>query len=428
MSATLARPTDAGPVTQREWGSRSPIREALVVLLAAALGLVAKLLIAWNTLGTNDTIFFYHLGNSLSNHGLKWAYANDVAFNHPPLVAAFIRSIYELDHLPWLHEYGITFPFLLRCPGIVSDFLVVLILLRAVKQLQLPIWALLVLALSPVSLMVSGFHGNTDSVMVLFLVLAALMCLRERPMICGLFLALSSQIKIIPLLLVPIFFFYWLPRRRSFAFTLPFVGTMVLLWIEPLLRFPGIFFHRVLLYGSFWGLWGITYWLKLSGVNAFSRVTYLDLLPLQQIVATVLKVMIIIGVLVVGWRRRKLDARGLFATHGWAWVTFFILSPGVCAQYMVWLMPFVLVLSPGFFTWLTAASALFLFFFYNSIAGGLPWYLGVSIGPLNGLWLPWSLWPWATLIVSVLLLWNRALQAEPTLRLCSLSSVKPPSR
>ena len=57
--------------------------------------------------------------------------------------------------------------------------------------------------------MVSGFHGNTDPVMVMFLVLAAHMCLKERPILAGLFLALSCQIKIVPLLFVPIFFFFW---------------------------------------------------------------------------------------------------------------------------------------------------------------------------------------------------------------------------
>ncbi len=397
-----------------------------LVLIAAGVALIAKLSIAWNTFGTNDTAFFYSFGKSLSRHGLEWTYVSDVAFNHPPLIAAFLRFIYELDHRPWLHANGITFPFLLRLPGIISDFVVVLVLLSVAKPLRLPTWSLLALALSPVSLMVSGFHGNTDSVMVMFIVLAACMCLWERPILCGLFLALSSQIKIIPLLLVPIFFFYWLHRRKVFAFTLPFAAALVLLWIEPLLKFPGVFIHRVLFYGSFWGLWGITYWLRLTGLKDFSRVTYYNFLPLQQAAVTGLKLAIILAVLVIAWRRRKLDARGLFVSLGWAWVIFFIFSPGVCAQYMVWLMPFVLVLSPGFFAWLTGGSSIFLFFFYNTIAGGLPWYLAISTGQLNDRWLPWSLWPWAILIVGAILPWKRALRATPSLRLCSLVSVNPP--
>jgi len=83
--------------------------------------------------------------------------------------------------------------------------------------------------------------------------------------------------------------------------------------------------------------------------------------PLQQFVVTALKGAIIVAVFVLAWRRRKLNGHGLFASLGWAWIIFFILSPGVCAQYLVWLMPFVLALSPRFFAWLTATSSLFLF-------------------------------------------------------------------
>ncbi len=214
-------------------------------------------------------------------------------------------------------------------------------------------------------------------------------------------------------------------RRKALAFTLPFALTLVLLWIEPLLKFPGLFLHRVLLYGSFWGLWGITYWLKLTGAKCFAPVTYFNLLPAQQIVATTLKLVIVAAVLLIAWRRRKLEARDVCVSIGWAWLIFFVLSPGVCAQYMVWLMPFVLVLSPGLFAWLTVGSSLFLFFFYNTIAGGLPWYLGFSTAPLNGQWIPWSLWPWATLIVGGYVLWQRARRADPELRLCSLKTVNP---
>jgi Glycosyltransferase family 87 len=426
MPTTLALPAERLPALPQQTMRDYHQLARYLVLLAAVVALIGKLLIAWTTFGTNDVASFYQFGKLLEQHGLEWTYLSSVAFNHPPLVAAFIQHIYEWDHIPWLHENGVAFPFLLRLPGIVADFIVVLVLLSASRPLRLPTWSLLLLALSPVSLMVSGFHGNTDPVMVMFLMLAALMCLRKRPILCGLFLALSCQIKIIPLLLVPIFLFYWLHRRRTIAFLFPFAASMILLWIQPLLEFPAIFIHRVLFYGSFWGLWGITYWLRMTGVTDFAPVTYYNFLPLQQVVVTVLKLAIIAAVLAIGWSRRKLEAYDLFASLGWAWVIFFIFSPGVCAQYMVWLMPFVLVLSPGLFASLTAASSLFLFFFYNAIAGGLPWYLAISTGQLNDRWLPWSLWPWAILISGAVLLWRNAARATPDLPFCSSASINPP--
>jgi len=86
--------------------------------------------------------------------------------------------------------------------------------------------------------MISGFHGNTDPVMVMFLFIASVMLFREKPALCGLFLALSCQIKIIPLLLFPIFFFFWLSRGAVVSFLLPFALSSVVLWSEALLKFP----------------------------------------------------------------------------------------------------------------------------------------------------------------------------------------------
>lgn len=197
-----------------------PLRKWIFV--AAGVALVLKLLIASSTFGTNDVESFYHFGRTLSDHGLLWTYTNqqlnpvvthegmqwiyshETAFNHPPLVAYFLRFIYRLDHLSWFEQNKIGFPLLLRLPGILADFVVILLLAGWQKQLRLPSWSLLLLALSPVSLMVTGFHGNTDPVMVMFLVLAVLMCVRGSPALCGIALALSCQIKIIPLLLLPI--------------------------------------------------------------------------------------------------------------------------------------------------------------------------------------------------------------------------------
>ena len=89
--------------------------------------------------------------------------------------------------------------------------------------------------------MVSGFHGNTDPIMVLFLVLAAFAAVRHRPVRCGIFLALSCQIKIIPVLLVPVFLFFWNHRRQLRSFILPLALTTVMLWSEPLASLPACF-------------------------------------------------------------------------------------------------------------------------------------------------------------------------------------------
>jgi hypothetical protein len=417
-------------------------RIALIVV-AALIAFLLKLTIAFNTFGTNDVVTFYSFARSLSDHGLEWTYRQGVVwlpgspiftsapiFNHPPLTAYFLRLINSLAHQESFRAYGLTFPFLLRFPGIIADFVVVLALLwlgEKDTRFRLPVWALALLALSPVSLMVSGFHGNTDPVMVMFLILATIAALRRHAVMCGLFLALSCQVKIIPFLLLPIFFFFWLPRRVV-AFSLPFALASLALWAEPLLKFPALFLKNVLSYGSFWGIWGITYWLRLTNLPQFSAVTFYHFPPMQSFVVTVLKLIIIAAVLLIAWRRRNLSERAMLDSFAYAWIIFFVFAPGVCAQYMVWLAPFILIFSPQFYLWLTVTSTLFLFFFYNITAHGLPWYLAISTNKLNTVWTPWTIWPWGVLAIGMVLLWAKATSANPSLRLFSLRTLDPETR
>jgi uncharacterized membrane protein len=324
-------------------------------------------------------------------------------------------------------QNGINFPFLLRFPSIIADVVTLAAVchMAMLAERRVPVWTLILFALSPVSLMVSGFHGNTDPVMVMFLALGALMCMRHKPMLCGLFFALSCQVKIVPALLLPIFFFFWLHRRAAWEFLGITALTSVALWSVPLFNFPVAFAKNVLSYGSFWGLWGITYWLRLTGWPEFGRVTYVHFTPAQNVVGCTLKLIIIAAVFLIAWRRRSLNGMGLVRSLGLGWVIFFALSPGVCAQYLVWLAPFILFLSNSFFAWLTATSSLFLFFFYNSIADKFPWYIGISHGGHNPEWTPWSAWPWGTLIAGALILWRKAKHRDPSLRLLSLKPIAP---
>jgi hypothetical protein len=397
-------------------------RADLLVLLAALIAFASKIAIAWNTFGTNDVISFYQFAVSLDRHGLQWTYTHQIAFNHPPLVAYLLLGIYRLSQIPLLEQNGVSFPFLLRLPGIVADLVTVWITFRMVKLVKpaTPAWAVILFALSPVSLMISGFHGNTDSIMVMFLILAVFACVSEKPILSGLFLGLSCQIKIIPVLLIPVFFFYWWDRKAALKFVGSTALISVALWSEPLLRFPVPFAKNVFSYGSFWGLWGITYWLRLTGWSEFARVTYHDFSVAQNIVATALKVLIVAAVFLLGWRRRRGDSGELLRSLGYVWLMFFVFSPGVCAQYLVWLSPFVLFLSLRLFAWFTFTSSVFLFFFYNAIADKFPWYIGISNGRHTADWVPWSVWPWATLIAGLVIFWCSAKRRYPALKLVSL--------
>ncbi len=394
------------------------------IILAAVIALGLKLNIALNTEGTNDVYFFHQFGHDMAQHGLEWTYTNRVMFNHPPPVAYFLQGLFQVSQSPSLRDNGVTYPFLLRLPGIIADLAVVLILMRLRERWRLPTWSLILLALTPVSLMVSGFHGNTDPVLVLCVVAAAYFCVKERPILCGVALAAACGIKIIPLLLLPLFFSFWWTRKRAPQFSLSFVAVVAAYSAYPLLNFPVAFAKNVLAYGSYWGIWGITYWLRLTGWSEFSVLGHTRLPATEVLVMNLLKVVIIAGVVAIAWRSRNLDGRGLFRAIACSWLVFFIFAPGTGPQYLVWLMPFLLVLSPVAFASITAASSCFLFFFYNTIAAGLPWNLAISKDNLIEQWAPWTIWPWLGFIAALVFEWRRVTRLDPSLRLFSLQPIE----
>ena len=291
-------------------------RQNVLIIGAALIAFLLKLAFAYNTFGTNDVAAFYMFAGSLHEHGLEWTYRNGViffsnfpVFNHPPLTAYYLELIGHLSKNSLLQDCGITFPFLLRLPGIICDFVSVFVLLRmrdALSSRQIPAWALVLFALSPVSLMISGFHGNTDPIMTMLLLVSASMCVSDRPVLAGIFFALSCQIKIIPFFLLPIPFFFWLNRGKAWQFAAPLAGFTVALWIQPLAKFPLLFFRNVFSYNSYWGGWGISFWLKLTHWSQFNG-SFFNLPLAATIVTSLLKFGIIFAVLIMGWRRRHLS-------------------------------------------------------------------------------------------------------------------------
>ena len=140
-------------------------------LVLALLGLATAVKTLWATtsVGTTDAVLFFHFGRSIQSHGLARMYVIDKVFNHTPFTGWTMRMLYLISQGDYLH-----FAEGLRMLCILADIAMVLGLLHVRKLTgKPPWWALCLFAASPVSIMVSGFHGNIDPIMVMFLFLAA---------------------------------------------------------------------------------------------------------------------------------------------------------------------------------------------------------------------------------------------------------------
>jgi len=377
---------------------KSPDRRAqIVVLLALAIATILKIEWIVSSIGSADTFIFFTFGKVLSVNPLKALYEAGPLFNHTPLAGLFVKHLYLATH-------GKIDPFskLLRAPSVLADIGLVLALLHVRRVTgRPPWWALTLFAISPVSIMVSGFHGNLDPVMVLLVFCASIAVMHGRPALCGILFAAACNVKMMPLLFTPLFFFFWWARswRTAARFTVPFAILMLVGSAVPLVQCPGAYLQHVFGYGGFWGGWGITFWLRQTGMANFQPVNFSELTHVESLIMTTLKCVVIASTLAIAWRRRKVPPSEFFGTVGAVWVVLFVFAPGAAVQYMVWYAPFILLLEPRWWAAITTGASVYMFLFYHSASKWeFPWTFAFPTDEQVPFWSPWSNLPWAAFI------------------------------
>ena len=157
------------------------------------------------------------------------------------------------------------------------------------------------------------------------LLLVATACVYGQPALCGLFLGMVCQVKIIPVLFAPVFFFYWWERRKAVHFVVAMAAIVLAGWLVPLLAVPDIFLKRVLAYNSIWGWWGFSYLIAHAGGPGLNIPNYSPPNGTVIILSQILKLSIIAGVLTLAWRKRHGEAGQIFSSIALCWGIFFVL-------------------------------------------------------------------------------------------------------
>ena len=376
-----------------------------VLVVALLISFVLKLTLALNTYGTNDVVYWeesakkisvqqelnlYREGNNVGN--------SQQAFNHPPFM---LRVLHAWDLLAGVS--GLSLRFWMRLTSSLADVASVLLIWIILYRDHAPPWpGLIAMALAPVSILISGFHGNTDPIMVMFILLA-IYCVECRAawMLAGVAFGLALCVKVVPLVLLPAFLLY-LPNwtaRRNFALASTFV--VLVLSLPILLEDPAAVIKAVLGYSGNthdWGIGRILFWF--ANINEHWRSVYNGY-------ASYGKFILLPAVAALGLWMNSLPVRPrLFTQCGIVLFFFLTLSPGFGVQYLAWLIPWVV----AFGLWPALAfhlsTGMYLFCVYNFWSGGIPWYYadGINAGPR-----PWPLKVfemicWVTVSCSAMLL------------------------
>jgi hypothetical protein len=343
-------------------------RSALVITVALVVRLAAVIVSARMTV---DVLRYHKVAEHILDVSAN-PYTAPRLYPYPPLWVWFEAGA------GWLERHGLSFPIVVKLPVVLADAGIVALLIGWSRR---GAW---IYALHPVSLLVSGFHGQFDSLMLLF-VLAAIRA-QEVGALDRSALALSGAIatKSLPALLLPFFVLDsaaggFARRMRTVALaTLPIAAILLpyaiadfgalrreLLAYSGIADFGWIGFYRGLLY-----LW--------HGRLLRSEAQYWgQLVPLAKVLF-----LAAFAALALLARRLRLSLdRACLAVF----LAFLVFYGAVSAQYLLWPIPLgARRAGAGFIAYSVAATAA-LIGFYAFLAPGI-FFDDQVARPTGGLW------------------------------------------
>ncbi|QNK80934.1 glycosyltransferase family 87 protein [Nakamurella sp. PAMC28650] len=353
-------------VRSRDPGAVARARRGILVVAIPVL--VIKLVLAATTFGTNDIVHWGDFLLGVKQAGPVGIYAltfpaNNSFYNHPPLVG------YLLSFINLVQDAGVPYRFTLRALSSLADVGTALVVFELLRRRISPARAGaagILVAISPISVMVSGFHGNTDPIFVFLVFLAVLLLVDlQRPGLGGVAIALAVGVKIVPMVVIPVLAIYVLRRdRREFlrwaaGFALAFAvtwGPALLLQFHAVLA--DVIGYRGVGYSP-WGIEQIGHWLgDPSWVASYAGRG-------RALVVVICAAVPAIAV----WRRPDV----VVVAVGWSLIGFLALAPTWGAQYMVWPVAACCVIGLSWGAAYNLAGGVVLFMVYDRWSGGLPW-------------------------------------------------------
>lgn len=222
-------------------------------------GFGLRLALLFVTLGTNDVATWLRFARYVAQYGLEHTYLVQPRFIHPPLMGLLSVLLLRVSDAT-----GVPFSWLLKMPPVAAEAVTAWLLHRIWSERSGPVAgqraaAAYALALSPI--MISGYHGNTDSIyFCLTLAAAYLMESKRAPFWAGLAMAGALNVKLIPVVVVlPLWSRCTSVRDAGRYAAGGVLGAVPFLWAVATFGSDArrAFLERLLLYRSNLEYWGV---------------------------------------------------------------------------------------------------------------------------------------------------------------------------
>jgi len=228
----------------------------IVVICGCALvGIVVRCLISSQSIGSNDVVNWYFSAERVLKMGLIKAYESDPYSNNPPLISLLMSTLLSASR-----AFTIPFPILVRSVGILGETLSIALVVHVgclLGGIRKGILFGLIVALNPLSVLVTGYHGHTDGLVGGFVFLSFyLATIYQQYGLAGFALGLAMNVKLIPLIFWPALFFSIPTIKGKCLASIGLFGALIpfiVAWREG----GSVFFSRVFGYRSVLDYWGI---------------------------------------------------------------------------------------------------------------------------------------------------------------------------
>jgi hypothetical protein len=343
---------------------------------ALALGAAIRLYFVFFTQGTTDVILWQQHAAGVHDLGLIGYYHANALMNHPPFI-----GVAESLLLRASVSTGVPFRILLRAPFALIDAGTTLLLLGLLLRSPWRFFAAACYWLNPLTMILSAYHGNTDSSVAFFVLLSVWLLSRGNNLVAGVALGIGFWIKLPVVLAVPALVLFIQNGRKQLFFLFAVGVTAISMYL------PALFLDAGIVHANVFGYHGEVLQTT-SGAPVWGpRVMMSIFLPKSETwPAGCVKLadfyvdnswwISLVLLLVLAWlRRRCRSTMELCATLGMGYVFFYGFTDNWAFQYFAWSVPFWFFLRPWFCLAATTFAGGYIYSLYWFLCGN-PWLSG----------------------------------------------------
>jgi hypothetical protein len=345
-------------------------------VFAVVLSVVLRVYLAVFTEGTDDARLWEMHARGINTVGLTEYYRQTAGqwrvFNHPPAAGLGAAAVWDAAG-EWGVPFKIPFRLLVTSLDYVAAFFLLRILVDDPRRYFLTAFYLL----NPLTLLLSAFHHNTDSLVGLFLLLSVYFLGRGRYLAAGAALGAGMSVKWIILLGLPALFFAVHPWRAKLKFTGALALVALLGYGRYLVADQGVLTSNLFGYTGqlIHAAGGVPIWGNRIFLARAAQVVPFDAVPLMGVLLKYNSLVVFSAVVAHAWISRGRTGAGVGRTVAEGLVLFYALSNFWSFQYFAWCLPLLVFLPPILLWAISLGASAYLYAIYAAACRS-PWLLG----------------------------------------------------